>query len=1698
MQSPPITTEWSMAKATFDLVWPGEGCSQFEEMKPQGAHSLFGSPPCTKPIINNMSIYNLNDPHMHHAIQEKAGLMGTMLGSMAQAFLQQPRHQLQLLPQPVLLPAPQPALGHHHHDHHDRPPPPPYSEFDPHNNQSKKANKNWRGRQNGQDPSWSWGPTFVALASLASPAAKAFSYALLDLGALPFHLVFCPLCLLLLGMKRKERKETKVARNSLRRKLAPRARGIKRGHKKLSARAKRGKKNASIKGLILLRCVMKKMECMEEKMKEMESIGACPCSGSGPSKTSGEKEDRSSIKTCESQMWKEDGKTSIKTHSLCKNVLTDSSTSSTPLSTTVKKTEEGKTSETKKPQSQHSVQELGVSSMETPMQKMNSKKLMGGVPRTPVGKMNSLMGRVEGVHKTPRTNSTEEGSSIKTLAHEMKMEKEEGRTSLKTRLMKLSSTTKWTSSTPTLLGLGGGALHYGAGGGSIMELKNAMKKEDGKTSIKDPMLWDGENPKTPLHSRALPFGQLGLAFDCNSHDHDRHVRFDGVCNGRVFSGSSSDMLFKGHVAMITSEGEGEPLAIEFTQGVACPPPVASPGQVCSMPRDNNRLAAPIPTGRGSGIGQIEEDEPEMLEIEPPPHLHPDALPDYEEQFSEAIDEGPGPENLSEEGAQTMDDDVYSNATIPVHPSILRAQRHSEEMAPALPIQRATTTRGVQDGLLDMLKRYDSLVDKTTQVQDAHEQRLAELQQGVFANCEYFMHQIRNIDAQHKSWHQWAQSFATESQKAITLHEEKLQFLNECQAKLKGIEEWVDKVNDDRRNLKGGGAETYRLVKECLRMIDQERQQRTYEQNDIYQKVLEVEANMKEGPVDLTEVENSVKWLQSKTEEEFGKIHATMRENVEGQRKWSEQLAQQCTYFQEGLKDLLSRVLVLEAASVQDRQNVATQLRAQQMEYQSEIHRLQQQVGQLTTQGNRVEVAVSECTHAITPLQVELAAHKMAREKMFALQLQATHAQRQVPHPPQVQNLVPSPPFQPPQEEGATSSAASHPQQPPPQVSDARPQIPRATKGGRGKGTRSENPFEERAQASDLEWPHAPKSIPAPEAKTSRASVNVSTNVEVLGERKFKINEEVDDPFALIPLPSFSVKLSPVPSWKDTQKEAEAAMQALSLEHFPVNTLRSVMPHQIEPHVRVTMETQATLPEKKPALKKTMRGDTEVERVVVEKSVVQTLVMQKPVMDQPPASKRKGGKVVVAKEMSPVADWSEGSSTEEAYEAPPPARLSQPTSSMPRLQPAGPVVQKGTLAVSVPRPLPKKLGKEADNQPKVQSTSQSNPPPKKGPKITVKAGLATLSQVGMVKGHIMMVRGEEESEGEVEGAWEPVPQRNGRRPGPANADPLAATLGAFLNPLMLQHQPPPVFSGKPQGWLAYRRLMEQWLNTMDPNHTAHDALLFQQLRKTLDRTSRLELDAAMTTEPSLSFWDYWEELKDKFEDELEFFTRQAWSRVRLELDQGELTCEAWRAYQAKYTKTGMQVLDKTPQEEREKIFQQIPNEWRQKVITEESRRRGKQLWVRVHHPELTLEDVQYLVQISCEESEEVMLYRTELVGTFDVQCPDATVHKKLKAADGSRLSGHTIRVTNKKLKMSTKEIFEFVMQRLKDFEEGRHQEGYAYPPSQRYPHAGRSLQRQHEYGRDHSQVRGVSSSRQSKRRSYHSSSSSEGGHSRVHR
>ena len=149
--------------------------------------------------------------------------------------------------------------------------------------------------------------------------------------------------------------------------------------------------------------------------------------------------------------------------------------------------------------------------------------------------------------------------------------------------------------------------------------------------------------------------------------------------------------------------------------------------------------------------------------------------------------------------------------------------------------------------------------------------------------------------------------------------------------------------------------------------------------------------------------------------------------------------------------------------------------------------------------------------------------------------------------------------------------------------------------------------------------------------------------------------------------------------------------------------------------------------------------------------------------------------------------------------------------------------------------------------------------------------------------------------------------------------------------------------------------------------------------------------------------------------MEFHNRQAWSRIRLDLEGGELTCAAWRAYQARYLKASMQVLDKTPQEEREKIFLQLPNEWRQKIVNEESKRRGRQWWVRISGPGLKLEDLAILADGIWDDVTPLDAHRTDLVGTYDIRCPQEQWHKRLKAKDGTQVNGRTVCVTHKKIR-----------------------------------------------------------------------------------
>ena len=143
------------------------------------------------------------------------------------------------------------------------------------------------------------------------------------------------------------------------------------------------------------------------------------------------------------------------------------------------------------------------------------------------------------------------------------------------------------------------------------------------------------------------------------------------------------------------------------------------------------------------------------------------------------------------------------------------------------------------------------------------------------------------------------------------------------------------------------------------------------------------------------------------------------------------------------------------------------------------------------------------------------------------------------------------------------------------------------------------------------------------------------------------------------------------------------------------------------------------------------------------------------------------------------------------------------------------------------------------------------------------------------------------------------------------------------------------------------------------------------------------------------------------------------------------------------------MDKTPQEEREKIFAQLPEAWRQKIINEESKRRGKQLWVRISGPDLTSMEALELVGEVCGEGEKITLHETDLRTTYEVRCPTEDMRRKLKARDNTAFKGRTVRVITWKVKMGAKEIFEFVLQRLKDLEEGRYGDCYSEYVAQEY-------------------------------------------------
>ena len=274
-----------------------------------------------------------------------------------------------------------------------------------------------------------------------------------------------------------------------------------------------------------------------------------------------------------------------------------------------------------------------------------------------------------------------------------------------------------------------------------------------------------------------------------------------------------------------------------------------------------------------------------------------------------------------------------------------------------------------------------------------------------------------------------------------------------------------------------------------------------------------------------------------------------------------------------------------------------------------------------------------------------------------------------------------------------------------------------------------------------------------------------------------------------------------------------------------------------------------------------------------------------------------------------------------------------------------------------------------------------------------------------------------------GDWE-VPQwnqesRNGGRGGPRprgyqpmgdpNFEPRfapVATLsqgGPGLVSFFFGNVTRPKFTGKPANWWSFKKDWEQFisLGSCMFGQEPSDKILLEALRECLDPTNRLELGFALETRGRLRYQEFWDQLREKYERDAIQHSCRAWEQVTLNMREGEdLTWHAWRNFMAAYRMRAMRYPDRTPNEERSKILNDLPPRWRGEVIKEESRRRSHRLLCKVWGMGLQQPQLMQLLT-------EMGLGHSQVwpnLNSFWVEIPDKERHRWLLSCAGMEYQG----------------------------------------------------------------------------------------------
>ena len=261
--------------------------------------------------------------------------------------------------------------------------------------------------------------------------------------------------------------------------------------------------------------------------------------------------------------------------------------------------------------------------------------------------------------------------------------------------------------------------------------------------------------------------------------------------------------------------------------------------------------------------------------------------------------------------------------------------------------------------------------------------------------------------------------------------------------------------------------------------------------------------------------------------------------------------------------------------------------------------------------------------------------------------------------------------------------------------------------------------------------------------------------------------------------------------------------------------------------------------------------------------------------------------------------------------------------------------------------------------------------------------------------------------------------------------------SLLQPVLAQlftQYEKPIFKGHVEDWPNFQKSWEEYhdfIASLHPSGVLPESLRLQLLKASLDENSKKELRRKMEENPHITYTQFWAELQNEFEGDVNYRHRNAWERVQLD-QRAPLTSTKWRKFCAEFELLKQRVEDRTDQEEYRLIFRQLPEDWRLQVAREESRRRRNQFWVRITN---LMGNTPQDLKSTLEGILSVVLGQVKIsTAGYLVECGNEKNRQKILELDGDEFNDRPIHVAKSDKKMEGPEIMTFVAERLKDHED----------------------------------------------------------------